>query len=163
MHPKGKILFKETQRFTQWWIWLFLLLMAALPVYGCIQQLVLGRAWGNNPMSNTGLVLFTIGMFAFVYFFSWMQLDTIITKKGIFMKYRPFLKKFFSWEQIKSATCVTYSFVGYGIRYSSNGMVYNTAGNKGLELTLTNGKKYIIGTQKEEELKQMLTKIQLNN
>ena len=58
---------------------------------------------------------------------------------------------------------INYGFVGgWGIRlFTKYGTIYNTSGNKGLALELHDGKKLVIGTDKEEELKNFIEKLQL--
>lgn len=73
------------------------------------------------------------------------------------MSFFPFVKKKVSWKEIKQIKVVKYDFVGYGIRLGSEfGTVYNTKGNKGLAIELKNEKKFIIGTQKETEMKEWI-------
>jgi hypothetical protein len=48
---------------------------------------------------------------------------------------------------------------GWGIKYNRHGKAYNVSGNKGLQLYLKNGKRILIGTQKESELTNFLTLI----
>ena len=64
----NKIEFKEKQKFTQWWIWLILIGLGAIAVYGFIQQIVFGVEFGNKPMSNVGIIIFTLFVFGFIYF-----------------------------------------------------------------------------------------------
>ena len=149
MKEQQDILFKETQRFTQWWVWLFLLGIMALPIYGIVQQLILGEPWGSKPMPDWGLIVFAVGTFAMVYFIYAIQLKTWIHPDRITLSFPPFFKKKqFLFSDIASAGVVTYGFVGYGLRISLKyGTVYNIKGNKGLALKLKNGKKFMIGTQ----------------
>ena len=65
-------LFKEKQRFTQWWLWLILIPIGVLPVVGIFQQLILGEEFGDNPMSNFGLILFAVFVFALLGLFLMM-------------------------------------------------------------------------------------------
>ncbi|MCG8331569.1 MAG: hypothetical protein MI974_28025 [Chitinophagales bacterium] len=149
--------FQEIQRFKQWWLWYIIITVALIPVWGIYQQIVLGKQFGNNPMSDTGLVVFLLLMLLFVAFFRSIHLKTEIDKNGINILFFPFIKKYISWNEINSASVVQYNFIGYGIRLSSRfGTAYNIAGNSGLAIELKNGNKYLIGTQKEEELKEIL-------
>ena len=77
------------------------------------------------------------------------------------MRFFPLVKKDIKWKDIKDVQVIEYGFVGgFGIRLGTKyGTVYNIKGNKGLAIELTNGKKYLIGTQKETELKTALKKI----
>jgi hypothetical protein len=157
-----KIEFKEQQKFTQWWIWLLLIGLGAIAVYGIIQQFLFGIDFGDKPMSNIGLIIFTLFVFGFIYFNWYMTLITEITNEGIKVRFVPFVKKEIKWNDLKSAKIINYGFVGYGIRLGSKyGTVYNMNGNKGLAVELNNGKKFVIGTQKELELKKVVEKCQL--
>ena len=160
----NKIEFKEKQKFTQWWIWLILIGLGAIAVYGFIQQIVFGVEFGNKPMSNVGIIIFTLFVFGFIYFNWYITLITEITNGGIKMRFVPFVKKEIQWSELKSAKIVDYGFVGYGIRIGSKyGTVYNMNGNKGLAIELNNGKKFVIGTQKEMELKNVVEKMPVAN
>jgi len=157
-----KIEFKEKQKITQWWIWLLLIGLGAIAVYGIIQQVLFGVDFGDKPMSNIGLIIFTLFVFGFIYFNWYMTLITEITNEGIKVRFVPFVKKEIKWNELKSAKIVTYGFVGYGIRLGSKyGTVYNMSGDKGLALELNSGKKFVIGTQKEAELKKVVEKCEL--
>ena len=155
------MIFEEEQRFTQWWLWVILISVGILPIVGVYKQVLLGEPFGNNPMSNTGLIIFMVCMLLFVGLFRLMKLKTVINKNGIEISFSPFLKRAFKWEEVTNYEIVNYGFVGgWGIRLGTTyGTVYNVKGNKGLALQLKNGKKYLIGTQKEHELKRLIDKI----
>lgn len=152
------LLFNEKQRFTQWWLWLLLLGITLLPTIGIYQQIYQGQPYGNNPMSDTGLILFFIFMLIFLLFFRSMHLSTKINRQKIEIKFFPFLSRSFRWKDIKSATIVDYGFVGgWGIRLGTKyGTIYNVKGKMGLAFELQNGKKYCIGTQQAAELKNLI-------
>jgi hypothetical protein len=151
--------FKEVQRFTQWWLWLILLGIGIIPILGIYKQIILGEPFGDQPMSDVGLIIFAIFIFALIAFFRIMQLKTEVDEKGIRMNFFPLVKKEVLWTDLKSAEVVNYGFVGYGIRMGTkHGTVYNTKGNKGLAIELQNGQKFVIGTQKESELEKVIEK-----
>jgi hypothetical protein len=150
--------FKENQTFTQWWLWLILLVILMIPSYGLYQQVYLGEPMGNNPMSNTELIAYFGGTLVFVIGFITMRLITHITDKQIRIRFFPFVRKSVEWEDVKQAKVVDYGFVGgWGIRFGTEyGTVYNIKGKKGLAIELNSGKKFLIGTQKAEQLEKML-------
>jgi hypothetical protein len=151
--------FKEKQKFTQWWLWVFLIGFGLFQVYALCKQLVLGEDFGDKPMSDVGLIIFTLLPFGIIFFFWYMKLETEIDPKEIRIKFSPLVKKVFKWEDVKSAIVLNYKFVGYGIRlFTSYGTVYNTKGNTGLAIELKNGEKILIGTQKGNELAQIIEK-----
>jgi hypothetical protein len=153
-------LFKESQRFTQWWLWVILIAIGILPVAGIFQQLILGEEFGDKPMSDFGLILFPVFVFAILGLFVTMRLKTKIDQTEIRMSFNPFVKKRIKWTEIKKAEVVNYGFVGgWGIRLSFKyGTVYNIKGNMGLAIELRNGKRFVIGTQKEKELGSIVEK-----
>ena len=154
-----KNIYFEKQKFTQWWVWIIPVGLILIAIYGVIQQIIFGVSFGSKPMSNLGLIIFTLFVIGFAYFFYYMTLITEINEHEIKMKYIPFTKKVVKWSDIKSAKIVNYGFVGYGIRLGSKyGTVYNTKGNKGLAIELNSGKKFVIGTQKEKELNSIVEK-----
>ena len=150
--------FEEKQRFTQWWLWILLLGITIIPVYGIYKQIFLGEQFGDNPLSNVGLIIFLLSMLAFVVFFWKMELRTNVDNETIRIKFFPFTSKLIKWEEIAQAEVVNYGFVGgWGIRLGTKyGTVYNTRGQIGLALQLKDGKKLCIGTQKKEELSKIV-------
>ena len=157
------IFFKEEQKFSQWWLWLIMIGIGNIPIFGIYKQFILGEKFGDNPMSDVGLIIFSIFIFGVIVLFWLMRLKTIINNKEIHVSFFPFVNKHILWTDVKSARVIKYGFVGYGIRIGmTHGNVYNTSGNKGLSLELFNGKKYLIGTQKEAELERVLKKVTEN-
>ena len=143
--------FKETQRFTQWWLWLILIGTWGSIIYAFVQE---------PPQTNvaywvTGLI--AIGL---PILFWQMRLTTRVSSDGIRVRFVPFhfKEQFYPWDSIESAQVRTYSplreYGGWGIKYGFNGQgkVYNVSGNHGLQLIFKSGEKLLIGTQKPEEI-----------
>lgn len=160
-----KIQFYEVQRYRQWWLMTLLLIVSAIPIYAIIQHFSLGITKENSnselPELITTLCL-TIGVFALFWF---IKLKTNINADGIEMDYFPFSKKNIKWSDIKEAKVVDYGFVGgWGVRFFTRyGTVYNVAGRHGLAIKLKSGKKFLIGTQRPEELKEKLKQANQTN
>ena len=158
-----KLLFKEEQRFKQSWLWVILIVTAILPLYGIYQQIILGKPFGNNPMSDGALIGFTIMLLILIGLFWFVRLRTEIDENGIRMQFFPLLKKNIQWNEIDSAKIVTYGFIGgWGIRlWTKYGTVYNMKGNRGLAIQFKNGQKFLIGSQKTDELQKVLDQLKL--
>jgi hypothetical protein len=152
------IIFKEEQRFTQWWLWVLVGGILLIPIYGIVQQIIFNEPFGDNPMSDLGLIItFIVNLIIFVFF--WMlELQTTITKDGIAINFLPLAKKRILWSEVEQAQIVKYSpLIGYGLRiWTPHGTVYNVRGNRGLSLVLKNGKKYMIGTQRHREVEDII-------
>lgn len=155
-----RIEFKEEQKFTQWWLWLILIPIGFLPIIGIYKQLFLGEPFGDIPISDIGLVIFAIVIFSLLGLFILMSLKTEIDNDKIELSFFPFVKKTTKWTEIKRAEVVTHGFVGgWGIRlWTKYGTVYNIKGNRGLAIELLDGEKYLIGTQKETEINEIIKK-----
>lgn len=161
MSIKNDIFFEEKQRFTQWWMWIFILLPLGIALYGCYQQLWLGTPMGNKPLSNNGLIIFSLFGLGFAFFFWINQLNTRIDATGIHVHFYPYAKRNVAWGEIDHCQVIPYDFVGgWGVRlWTQYGTVYNVTGGKGLYVQLKNKKKFLVGTQRPEELEQFLTEL----
>jgi len=152
------MIFQEKQKFTQWWLWTILLGVLAVVIFAIYRQLVLNEPFGDNPMSDSGLIIFAVLLLALCALFGFIHLDTRIDKTHVKFTFIPFLKKSVEWKNIKSARVVDYGTVGgWGIKHSKDyGTVYATGGDMGLAIAMQNGDKFVIGTQKESELRTFL-------
>lgn len=158
-----KAVFHEKQKFTQWWLWVLLIVIGILPIIGIFSHLVFPEAEAENMMDSSTTIIFAAVMVFVILLFLFMNLQTDIDKNEIKITFFPFIKKRIEWKDVKKAEVINYGFVGgWGIRlFTDYGAVFNTRGNKGLALELQNGKRLVIGTQKEEELRNFIKQIQL--
>jgi hypothetical protein len=161
---ESELLFSEKQRFNQWWLWIILLGVNALFVFGVFKQVILGQQFGDKPMSNTGLILVALGTILLSVLFLNFRLITQIRKDGVYVKFFPLHLSYrkYPWENISKAFIRTYNslseYGGWGVRYSlgDKGKALNVSGNKGLQLEFVDKKKLLIGTQKPEALENVL-------
>lgn len=150
-------LFREQQRFRQWWIWLLILGVAALQWWGFIQQIVFGQPWGNNPGPDWMMwlfwLLFGIGL---PLFFVYLALIIEVTPQQVSLRFRPFARRNIPLAEIVSVEMRTYQalreFGGFGVRGSSENRAYNVSGRQGVQLVLRDGRRVLIGSQKAAEL-----------
>lgn len=95
------------------------------------------------------------------------KLESHIDRNGISFRWSPFQKalKKISWREIAEANVIDYGFAGYGRRVSQKyGNIHTVKGKKGLFIQLKNGSRYLIGTQKPDELRNILSHLpQANN
>ncbi len=156
-----KTKFKEEQKFTQWWLWLILIPVGVLPIIGVYKQILLGEPFGANPISDLGLMIFSIFIFSLIGLCFIVRLKTEIDMEQIQMSFFPFVKKKTQWCEIRKAEVVNYGFVGgWGIRrWTKYGTIYTVKGSKGLAIELLNGEKFLVGTQKDTELKEIIKKV----
>ena len=156
-----EILFSEKQKFKQWWIWLILLGLNGICLFGVFTQIIGGQQFVDQPMSNTGLLIITALTLLLTLFFFNLHLDTIIKRDEIYVRFFPYHFKFkhYTWDTLTTSYVRQYSplseYGGWGLRFGA----FNVSGNKGLQLKFTNNKKLLIGTNKPDELIEVLSKI----
>lgn len=154
--------FTEKQYFRQWWIIGLMTFINALFAYGAVSQLIFDVPFGNHPMNDTGLLVLLIFLGIFNYFFFTMRLETKVDAEGISVKYFPLLIKprFYSWKEIKTIEIRQYrplaEYGGWGLRGWRKNQALNVSGNIGIQLVFINEHKLLIGTQKPDELRDVL-------
>ncbi len=159
--------YKEEQRFRKWWLLLLFALIDILFTFGVINQVMFDKQLGDNPLSNTGLIITLLILLFFNLIFFSIKLTTTIDQAGISVKFFPIHSKprLFSWDDISKAYLRKYNplmeYGGWGIRFGLFGSsgAYNISGNMGLQLELSSGKKILIGTQNAVELEAYLSKV----
>jgi hypothetical protein len=167
--------FKEEQKFDQVWFRL-LIILSWVPLIvifgiGLYQQLVLKKPWGNNPTSDTGLLIITAFVFMIMAVTTWLSftlcLITEITDEGLKYWFPPLINKvktiprsMISEFQVRKYNPIG-EFGGWGIKVGTfgRGKAYNVKGNMGLQLLLKNNKKILFGTQRPEALKSAMEKM----
>lgn len=159
-------IYTEKQKFNQIWLWLLLLFSGFIPVVilgsGLYVQLVKGEQFGNNPMSDNGLIvtfiLTLLLAISLVLLFATSRLTTRIDKAGIYVKFFPFhwREHHYRWQEIERYEVVKYQpireFGGWGVRYARKSKAYNVSGNQGLRLFFKKGNQLLIGTQQSKNL-----------
>ena len=160
------VFFREEQRFNQFWIRLLLIGLVVMVVglygYGLVEQLVYDRPWGNNPISDTGLVLAALAQAALVAGLIWlfraMRLVTEVRSDGLHVRFVPFVRKHVPFASIRRCEARTYrpvaEYGGWGIRFGwgGRGKAYTVRGDRGVQLEFTDGKRLLIGSQRADEL-----------
>lgn len=98
----NEILFTERQKFKQWWLWLLLIGINGLFLYGLIIQVIFGQQFGTKPMTNTGIIITSGLLLLLTILFLIFRLDTIIKRDGVYVRFFPFHLSFrhYTWEKI---------------------------------------------------------------
>ena len=152
------------------WIWGLVILISLFCLYGAVQQVILGRPFGNNPAPDIVLVviavIFGFGLPALIYF---TNLATEVHDDGLYFRFFPFHVSFhkIGRKDIKGFEVRTYRAIrdygGWGIRYGREGKAYNVSGNRGVQLLLANGQRLMIGSQRPEEMVEALNSVVREN
>jgi hypothetical protein len=156
--------FREVQRLRQWWLWVLLLATAVGTVgvfgHGIYTQVIEGKLWGDNPMSDTALIvtgivtsILTVGLAVVILS---ARLITEVRSDGVYVRFFPIGWNALLYDTIASYQAKTYrpirDYGGWGIRWGREGKAYIAGGSQGLQLLLNDGRKVLIGTQRLQEL-----------
>jgi hypothetical protein len=155
--------YREVQKFEQFWIWLIVLGIAALMWYAAVQQLLMHRPFGDRPMPDIMMIIFWLVFgIGLPTLFIYARLITEVRIDGIYLRFIPFQGKFqkIAFEELKGFEAREYrpimEYGGWGIRFGSKGKAYIVSGNRGVQLEFTNGKRLLIGSQRADEFRQAI-------
>ena len=154
--------FKEEQKFNQWWLKLLLgvlLIGTGLALY---QSYKIGNEIGKTALGFGIILLVSL-------FFLVAQLRTKIDQHGITATFFPttFFTKSYSWAEVEKVYVRKYSAIteygGWGVRGFFNAKAYNTSGEMGIQIISKKGERFLIGTQKPNEAKKVITRYLKNS
>ena len=146
--------FQETQRFRQIWIWALILGISGFSVSSLF--LLEDKA----PLTF-GDLAFPLGMILLLnILFLSFTLTTRIESDSLSYRFFPFTRwRTFPFEEIETLEVVEYNglweYGGWGIKWNGDTWSYTTGGKWGIIVKTTN-KKFLLGTQKPEEVRQVI-------
>ena len=120
MNESVTVRFREEQAFRAWWAWLLIGLVAVLQWWGFIQQIVLGKPWGNKPAPNwVTVVLWLLVGIGLPFFFLYAKLIVTVTDAAVDIRFRPLTRRTIPFSDIKHSEARTYAplreYGGWGI------------------------------------------------
>lgn len=165
--PPDPPLFSETQRFRQSWVLLLIGGIAFIAWYSFFQQIVCGIPFGNNPASDTGVVILFIGLGVFlpILFLFIMRLEIQVTQRALWFRFFPL---HFRWREVPLDTIADVKagvyrpmleYGGWGIRLGIKGVAYTVSGDRGVQVTLKNRKSFLLGSNRAEEMESLLLSV----
>lgn len=162
-------IFKETQKFRQWW-YILLILISTIPTIFFSLYRIISQDKGFLQPENTQTpeivsYLILIAMPVVIYFLLTTNLQVWVTNEGINFKFPPIIRKnrCINFSDIARFEVRTYKpiidYGGWGIKHRFKwGRAYNVSGNVGIQLYLKNGKKILFGTQRPLAFKDAIEK-----
>ena len=163
-------IFKEVQRFNQWWLILLMLTVLLFSIYSLVEEL---KTLENENHSEIVILTIPIVIVLVVNLLIFcIKLKTRIDERGINYQFFTFhmKSKHISWSELNKCYVRKYSpireYGGWGYRggwsknsrfsIMSHGKAYNISGNNGIQLEFKDGAKLLFGTQESEKAKQVL-------
>ena len=166
MKINTNLIFNETQRFRQLWLWVVLLISFGVMTWFFVEQAILNKPTDEGRELPSVMIYVVYILFFLVILLFWIiRLDTRIDKDGVGFRFYPLQQKYalIRWEEIDKAYVREYNALleyggwGYRLNFFGKGKAINVCGNKGLQLVLKNGKKLLIGTQKADEVSELIS------
>lgn len=162
--PPGPSLFREEQRPRQWWIWVVVLAVAGLTWWTFIRQMVLGQPVGEEPLPTwAAWLMFLVVGVGLPVAAAQLKLVLDVTAEQVTIRFAPLTRRVIPMAEIEEAVARTYDpikeYGGWGIKgWSRRNMAYNMSGNRGVELTLRDGRQVMLGSQRADELERAIEK-----
>ena len=146
------LVYEEKQKFNAFWMSIlnsFVVLITLYTVY---------QLWGQEVKWIHFLAPFVA--IVSVVLISSVTLVTQIDRDELSVGFRPFGKRTIHRGDIAKAYVRQYSplgeYGGWGYRTGPKGKAYNTMGDQGLQLELTDGSRILIGTQQPQKLNSVI-------
>lgn len=145
--------FREDQRFTQPWLWA-LVIVGALAVWLLVAAQVVG---GSDESGWVLAVLAVVVGVGLPLLFGLARLTVEVFADRIEVRYRPFVRRTIALDTVVAADAVTYralrEYGGWGIKgWSRRKVAYNVRGDRGVLLTLADGRTVLLGSQRADDL-----------
>ena len=122
-----------------------------------IWQVVLGHSWGKHPMSNADVIGWTVFLWLIYLRLITVRLVTEVRKGELIVRMRGLWRlRRVPLDRIQLVETITHDIArdygGYGIRSTREGKAYVAAGGRGVRVTLTEGEKLVVGSERPDEL-----------
>ncbi len=122
-----------------------------------IWQVILGHPWGKHPMSNAGLIGWTIFLWLIYFRLVTVRLVTEVRPGEVAISMRGLWRtRHIPLDEVKSVQIVVFDPVsdygGYGFRSTRQGRAYIAKGNEGVQLEFKKGARVVIGSQRSQDL-----------
>ena len=161
--------FHEIQKLNRVLIWLVsvttVLVLGGVSMSGIYTQIIQGKPFGNNPMSDEGLIVFILITSAFavllIFLLKSFTLETKIDRFGISYRFLPIVRK---WqiiykEDITEWEVIKVNVLRHGMTLGVRSKTFKMKGNRFLSVTHGRKKKIRIGTQKPDEMNDAMLKL----
>jgi len=149
--PTDDAWFRERQRLGPWWVWVLL----AVGV-GAVWTYLGVAVAGDGPVVGALVLVALIGI-ALPAFFLVARLDVAVFADRVEVDFHPLRRRVIPLSEIARVTSRRYrpvrEYGGWGIKgWTTRKIAYNVRGNRGVELTMGDGRSVLLGSQRSDEL-----------
>ena len=156
-HDQEKRMFKEEQRATQAWIYVLVYLIA-IGIWGSFVASIMG--WVNLEPGPAAILLLVFGI-GFPALLQIARLTVEVHPDHLFINWHPLRTLRLYYRDIVEVRSVSFRPIrdwgGWGVRWvPGKGVAYTMSGSRGVEMKLKSGKVVVVGSQKAEQLEQVI-------
>jgi hypothetical protein len=147
-----RVLYRETQRFRQVWLWAILIVTAIAPcIFFAVMYFLYPTGFRGHAWS---LVVGGIAIVAAPAYMALACLHTEVNTVQVIVRFFP-LRKRFPHAQIESYELIRYhwmDFGGWGVKWVAGTKItaYTVSGDRAVRLRLRDGRIPVIGTQRPD-------------
>jgi len=165
MMSASEIIYREKQRLRSPWLWGILLPTTGIFLYGTIGQLFYQIPF-LIPISEITLILISTVFCLLVAVFYFLEMETLVKEEGIYLRLgvTKGAFKFIPFSDVLGYKSVRYNSLDYGGRgicHKENCLAFTIRGKDGIEFTLLNDKKLLVGTTDPEDFISSLNKMRI--
>ncbi|MCK5848696.1 MAG: hypothetical protein KAH01_05815 [Caldisericia bacterium] len=158
-----ELIYEDNQHLNMWWVWLIVILLTIFMWYSAIMQLIFNTPIGTNPGSDTFIFIFWLlfGVLFPIFIATCNMLIKVDNKCiKIVSGNRLLFNRTIMLNNISKAEIKTYNplkeYGGWGNRGFGKNKAYTVSGNRGLQLTLIDESKVLIGSNDPESLLEII-------
>jgi hypothetical protein len=156
--------YREVQDRKPVWVYVVVFAVAINAWAGFIRQIIRGKPYGTNPAPDwlVWLLMILVGLLLPAMLFM-TRLIIELRDDAIHIQYVPFMSRSIPYESVVSFEQRTYNpimeYGGWGIRgFGSGKRAYSMRGNEGVELTLNDGQKVMLGSERPGALAEAMAR-----
>lgn len=126
-----------------------------------IWQVFLGHPWGKHTMTNGDVIGWTVFLWLLYFRLITVRLVTEVREGALVIKMRGLWRvRRVPLDRIQSVQTIGHDIArdygGYGFRSTREGKAYVASGSQGVQVTLTNGERFVVGSQRPGDLARTL-------
>jgi hypothetical protein len=146
--------FREDQRFTQPWLWALVVVVAVAVWVALVAQFV--GDGGDESGWALAIVAVVVGV-GLPVLLAFIRLTVEVFADRVAIRFRPFVRRTIALDSVVAVDAVTYrplrEYGGWGVKgWSRRKVAYNVRGDRGVLLTLVDGRTVLLGSQRSAEL-----------
>lgn len=158
--PGGQVHFRETQKYSSWWISLAIIASAFVPLVLLFILMDSKKVITIHQFGYIAPVVLVVPSVT-IFFLLKTSLETVVTDTGIYLRWRPFHRRFqeYKWKNVSDIAFLKRVPAVPSYPPAANvPTTYKMVSSVGIEFLVEGGKAVFIGTEKPSKLQAEFSK-----